>query len=457
MILPVSLVFGHVIIATGNMTFYDCGAVSQLNQSSQCLACVSSVWRCNWCPLDQVCTHNHSCPNQHIILNQRESAGSTSCPLVFALQSSALVPLGLSTTVVLRGQNLDVYTDEAQYVCVVEIEGVQFNLTAAVEKTHDNTNTFTCSPHQFQYAVSQLQYSAPVYLRRGERRIDTSPGLRLQLYDCSAGQSDCSQCRAVPEEYGCVWCPGSPAPSCVYNQSCTSLPADTCPPPRITQVLPVSGPLEGGVLVTITGSNLGMTYHDVVGGVTVAGVQCLPQPEGYQISTRVVCELQPSRRQREGPVLVTVGTTPPGRSTQNFTYQDPQLLDLVPDKGPLSGGTRLTIRGRQLLTGQKSDLSAFLGSQPCYIVEEVNDTQLVCQTGSSNQTGGVTVRVLFGKAERTIPSVKFHYLDNPVITDASPAESFYAGGRVIVVTGRNLDVVQQPIIAVWVEPVEVQS
>ncbi|XP_037628566.1 plexin-B1 [Sebastes umbrosus] len=456
MILPVSLMFGHVTITTGSMTFYDCGAVSRLNQSSQCLACVSSVWRCNWCPLDQLCTHNHSCPNQHIILNQKESPGPTSCPLVFALQSSALVPLGLSTTVVLRGRNLDVYTDETQYVCVVEIEGVQFNLTAAVEKTPDNTHTFTCSPHQFQYAVSQLQYSTAVYLRRGERRIDTSPGLQLQLYDCSAGQSDCSQCRAVPEEYGCVWCSGSPAPSCVYNQSCSSAPADTCPPPQITQVLPVSGPLEGGVLVTISGSNLGMRYQDVMGGVTVAGVQCVPQPEGYQISTRVVCELQSSGRQTEGPVLVTVGTTPPGRSTQIFTYQDPQLLDLVPDKGPVSGGTRLTIRGRQLLTGQKSDLSAFLGPQTCYIVGEVKDSQLVCQTGPSNQTGAVKLRVLFGKAERTVPNVTFRYLDDPVITDATPAESFYAGGRDVMVTGKNLGVVQQPIISVWVEPVEGQ-
>uniref|UniRef100_A0A8P4G3B7 Plexin B3 n=1 Tax=Dicentrarchus labrax TaxID=13489 RepID=A0A8P4G3B7_DICLA len=278
----------------------------------------------------------------------------------------------------------------------------------------------------------------------------------VQLYDCSAGQSDCSQCRAVPQEYGCVWCPGSPAPSCIYNQSCSSVPADNCPPPQITEVRPVSGPLEGGVLVTITGSNLGMRYKDVVGGVTVAGVQCLPQPEGYQVSTRVVCELQPSGKQTRGHVLVTVGTTPPGRSKQIFTYQDPQLLDLVPDKGPVSGGTQLTIRGRQLLTGQKSDLSAFLGPQPCYIVEEVNDTQLVCQTGSSNQTGGVPVRVLFGKAERTVPSVTFRYLDDPAITDATPAESFYAGGRVVMVTGRNLDVVQQPIIAVWVEPLEVQ-
>uniref|UniRef100_A0A7N8XWN4 Plexin-B1 n=1 Tax=Mastacembelus armatus TaxID=205130 RepID=A0A7N8XWN4_9TELE len=391
MILPVSLMFGHVIITRGNMTFYDCGAVSRLNQSSQCLACVSSVWRCNWCPLDQLCTHNHTCPNQHIILNQR-------------------VRPAVCLTVCL--------SDEAQYECVVEIEGVQFSLSAAVEKRHDNTHTFTCSPKISPANVCFLFY--PVL-----------------LYDCSAGQSDCSQCRAVPEEYGCVWCPGGPSPSCV-------------------SVLPVSGPLEGGVLVTIIGSNLGMRYQDVVGGVTVAGVQCLAQPEGYQISTRVVCELQPSGKQREGPVLVTVGTTPPGRSTQIFTYQDPQLLDLVPDKGPVSGGTRLTIRGRQLLTGQPSDLSAFLGPQPCYIVEEVTDTQLVCQTGSSNQTGGVTVRILFGKAERTVPSVTFHYLNDPIITDATPAESFYAGGRVIMVTGRNLDVVQQPIISVWVEPLEIQ-
>uniref|UniRef100_H3CGU4 Sema domain-containing protein n=1 Tax=Tetraodon nigroviridis TaxID=99883 RepID=H3CGU4_TETNG len=354
MALPVSLVFGHVTIATSSMTFYDCAAF-------RCLACVGSAWGCNWCPLDQLCTHNLSCPSQHIILSQRvrqDSPGPTSCPLVFGLQSSALVPLGVSTSLVLRGRNLDVYTkDEAQYECVVEMEGVQHRLAAAVEKSHDNTDTFTCSPHT-GFALSQLQYSVPVYLRRGERRIDASPGLRIQLYDCSAGQSDCSQCRAVPAEYGCVWCPGSPSPSCVYNQSCSSTPEDSCPPPQITQVQPVSGPLEGGVLVTITGSNLGMRYQDVVGGITVAGIWCPPfrpkgtrSPPGLSAALSVVCELQPSGKQREGPVQVRVGAAPPGRSLQVFTYQDPQLLGLVPDKGPVSGGTRLTIRGRQLLTG----------------------------------------------------------------------------------------------------------
>uniref|UniRef100_A0A8C3A4V2 Plexin-B1 n=1 Tax=Cyclopterus lumpus TaxID=8103 RepID=A0A8C3A4V2_CYCLU len=482
MVLPVSLMFGHVTVTTGDMTFYDCGAVSRLNQSSQCLACVSSVWRCNWCPLDQLCTHNHSCVNQHIILNQRVrqpvclptclSVCLSAClgryvlPCLSSVNRSLLVPLPVRLRsrsnlitglcylfVYLYYNNTVPLQDEAQYVCVVQIEGVQINLTAAVEKTHDNTNTFTCSPHQVTPPSCDSPHQVTPPSCDNPHQV-TPPS--FQLYDCSAGQSDCSQCRAVPEEYGCVWCSGSPTPSCVYNQSCTSVPADTCPPPQITHVLPVSGPLEGGVLVTVTGSNLGMRYQDVVGGVTVAGVQCPPQPEGYQISTRVVCELQSSGKQREGPVLVTVGTTPPGKSKQIFTFQDPQLRDLVPDKGPVSGGTRLTIRGKQLLTGQKSDLSAFLGPQPCYIVEEVTDSQLVCQTGPSNQTAEVSLRVLFGKAERTVPNVTFRYLDDPVITDVTPAESFYEGGRVVLVTGRNLGVVQQPIISVWVEPLEVQ-
>lgn len=111
-----------------------------------------------------------------VSIQQQDSQGATSCPLVFAMQSSALVPLGLSTTVVLRGKNLHVYSvrtavlahalfycvsllltlcvcvlrpqDEASYTCVVEIEGIQVELPATVEESRDHTHTFTCSPHQ---------------------------------------------------------------------------------------------------------------------------------------------------------------------------------------------------------------------------------------------------------------------------------------------------------------------
>uniref|UniRef100_A0A3P9AEV1 Sema domain-containing protein n=1 Tax=Esox lucius TaxID=8010 RepID=A0A3P9AEV1_ESOLU len=458
MSLRVSVMFRDVTISTSNITFYDCKAVGRLNSTSPCMACVGSVWPCNWCALDELCTHNSNCPKEHIISNSLLQApqGPDSCPSVWALQSSPLVPVGFLSPLALMGRNLDMFQGEEPYACVVVVEGEELKLNATLKKDPETqAYTFTCSPHKFQYRLKQLEYSAPIFLQRGSHRIDSAPSLRLQLYDCAVGQSDCSQCRAVSSEYGCVWC-GGESPGCVYNLSCTSPPGpvQTCPAPQITQIQPVSGPVEGGVLVTIHGSNLGMHYQDIQGGVTVAGVSCQPQPQGYIISTRIVCELKPSRQETEGPVIVTVGDSEPGQSLQTFTYQDPQLSSIIPDKGPVSGGTTLTIHGTQLLTGQRKDLTAYVGQQPCHIVDEVSGTHLLCRTSPSNQTGEVSVSVLFGKAERIVPGKRFCYMEDPVITDAFPAESFYEGGRGIKVTGRNLDVVQQPMISVWVEPME---
>ncbi|XP_076133135.1 plexin-B3 [Alosa pseudoharengus] len=454
MALRVSLMFGDVTIAHTNLTFYDCRAVGRLNATSPCMACVGSRWPCHWCALDEVCTHERSCPRQHIIYNAGENSsprGMDSCPCVWALQGSSLVPVGFDKELYLLGKNLDMFEDEEDYVCVVEIEGRSLMLPATLIRGEKQMHTFKCSAQQYQYSVQQLEYSAPVYLLRGTRRIDSAPNIRLQLYNCSVGQSDCSQCRAVAPAYRCVWCGGENS-GCVYSDACTDRHKDSCPPPLITKIQPTTGPLEGGIHVTIWGSNLGQRFEDIQHGVTVAGVRCKPLPEGYLISTRIVCELQRST-QIKGPVMITVGDSPPGRSLQSFTYQDPQLVGIEPDKGPVSGGTRLTVKGSHLLTGQRSDLKAFVGQQPCYIVEEVNDTQLVCRTSRANHTSELTVRVLFGKAERTVGNAVFRYLQDPIITDASPAESFYGGGRAITVRGENFDIIQQPMMSMWVEPV----
>lgn len=82
----------------------------------------------------------------------------------------------------------------------------------------------------------------------------------------------------------------------------------------------------------------------------------------------IMCELQPSTNVTAGPVVVTVGSSAdPGQSLQTFTYQNPKLGRIVPSKGPMAGGTRLTVHGAQLLTGQDTDLRAFVGSQPCHM------------------------------------------------------------------------------------------
>uniref|UniRef100_A0A673GT86 Plexin-B3-like n=1 Tax=Sinocyclocheilus rhinocerous TaxID=307959 RepID=A0A673GT86_9TELE len=414
-----ALKFGDVTISHTNITFYDCKAVGRLNATSPCMACVNSMWPCHWCVKDELCTHDKSCPRQHVIYNSRSSPrGPDSCPCVWALQSFPLVPVGFDTELSLQGKNLDIF--EVMLICRLSshpIHCARVNMLALTFHAH----------------------------------CDLCFCVTVQLYDCSVGQSDCSQCRAVAANYGCVWC-ADETPGCVYNQSCTSGTMDTCPPPLITEVEPLTGPLEGGILLTIQGSNLGQSFQDIQAGVTVAGVTCTPLPEAYRISNSIVCELQASANVTAGPVVITVRGSEKGESPQTFSYQNPQLSRIVPEKGPLAGGTMLTVHGSRLLTGQRTEQRSdqITGLQAAL----VSDTWLICRTSHSNQTGRVPVKVVFGKAERILDSVLFSYMEDPVITDATPVESFYGGGRLIYVTGQNLNVVQQPKMSVSYEPRE---
>uniref|UniRef100_A0A671LEW2 Plexin-B1 n=1 Tax=Sinocyclocheilus anshuiensis TaxID=1608454 RepID=A0A671LEW2_9TELE len=370
-----ALRFGDVTISHTNITFYDCKAVGRLNTTSPCMACVSSIWPCHWCVKDELCTHDKSCPRQHVIYNSRVSElslprGPDSCPCVWALQSSPLVPVGFDSELSLQGKNLDIF--EVMLICRLSFHPIHF---------------------LYLLVVSSLRLICVC--------------VTVQLYDCSVGQSDCSQCRAVAGNYGCVWC-ADETPGCVYNQSCTSGTMDTCPPPLITEVEPLTGPLEGGILLTIQGSNLGQSFQDIQAGVTVAGVTCRPLPEAYRISTSIVCELQASANATAGPVVITIRGSEKGESQQMFSYQNPQLSRIVPEKGPLAGGTMLTVHGSQLLTGQRTEQSS----------DQIAGLH-------SNQTGRVPVKVVFGKAERILDSVLFSYMEDAVITDATPTESFY--------------------------------
>uniref|UniRef100_A0A8C1WEI1 Plexin-B1 n=1 Tax=Cyprinus carpio TaxID=7962 RepID=A0A8C1WEI1_CYPCA len=453
---PMALRFGDVTISHTNITFYDCKAVGRLNATSPCMACVSSMWPCHWCVKDELCTHAKSCPRQHIIYNSRVSIpppglyhlltanqdhyrqstgsrplkvkikeyyytwrsseqslphGPDSCPCVWALQSSPLVPVGFDSELSLQGKNLDIF--EVMLICCLS-----FHL------------------------------------------------IHLQLYDCSVGQSDCSQCRAVAANYGCVWC-ADETPGCVYNQSCTTGTVDTCPPPLITEVEPLTGPLEGGILLTIQGSNLGQSFQDIQAGVTVAGVTCRPLPEAYRISTSIVCELQASANVTAGPVVITVRGSEKRESQQTFSYQNPQLSRIVPEKGPLAGGTMLTVHGSQLLTGQRTeqssdqiaDLQAFMGSKPCRIsayvsfclqIQElctnVTSERMICKSPMVEPKSRI-VRVWFEMDNvhidfHTVKNKPFMYHPNPDLfqlnSESRGTPIRFKPGGVLAVEGKGL-------------------
>uniref|UniRef100_A0A8C9XDK0 Plexin-B1 n=1 Tax=Sander lucioperca TaxID=283035 RepID=A0A8C9XDK0_SANLU len=266
----------------------------------------------------------------------------------------------------------------------------------------------------------------------------------LTLYNCSVGRSDCSRCHTADHKYGCVWCGGARA-SCLYSDSCSEPVQQMCPAPVIHSIEPLSGLLEGGTMVTISGSNLGQKAEDILYSVSVAGIPCTVIPSLYEVSSRIVCRTKASGGEKVGSSNCLLLPSSPH-------FQDPFVMGVSPERGPKAGGTSLTIIGRNLLTGRPSDLTITVGGVTCHIVSEVQSTSVQCVTGSSNKTGDLRVTLHYGSSQRHLHTSAYCYTHNPNITHATPAKSFLDGGRLIYVSGQNLDVVQEPRMVVAVFP-----
>uniref|UniRef100_A0A8C8K596 Plexin-B1 n=1 Tax=Oncorhynchus tshawytscha TaxID=74940 RepID=A0A8C8K596_ONCTS len=275
----------------------------------------------------------------------------------------------------------------------------------------------------------------------------------MTLYNCSVGRSDCSRCHTADQKYGCVWCGGGQS-TCLYGDSCSEPIEQTCPAPVIHAIEPLSGLVEGGTVVTISGSNLGQKAEDILHSVSVAGVSCSVIPHLYEVSSRIVCKTEASGGEKMGQVSVEVSGGEFGLSSQRFSYQDPFVMEVSPQRGPMAGGSSLTITGRNLLTGRPSDITVTVGGVPCVISSEVQEGSVVCVTGSSNGTGEHRVTLRYGESQRHLHESAYRYTPNPNITQAAPAKSFLSGGRLVFVSGHNLDVVQEPRMLVTLSPYE---
>ncbi|XP_049436710.1 plexin-B1 isoform X2 [Epinephelus fuscoguttatus] len=444
-----SLRFTNVTVAETEFTFYNCSLVQQLSGRRPCQGCVSSRWGCNWCIHQHVCTHKHTCSQGVTIYNQNE------CPCVEKVQDSSLLPVNVERKVTLVGQYLNLFQDEnLDYECVLDIENQSVVVDADVEPDATQQSVFfiTCQPHQYAYSALMEEYPAMINIRRKNNfLIDSADDLYVTLFNCSVGRSDCSRCRTADPKYGCVWCGGAASSHCVYQDSCTEEIKHTCPAPVIHFLDPVSGPVEGGTVVTISGSNLGQRAEDIQNSVTVAGVPCSVIHSRYEVSSRIVCETTSSGGEKSGQASVRVRGGGVGLSAQMFSFQDPVLSSIFPQRGPKAGGSSLTITGRRLRTGHPSEVSVLIGGVPC-VVLNIQEDQISCLTRGSNRTGehGITVR--FGGTERHLQGSVYHYTPNPNISSATPSKSFLSGGRIIRVSGQNLDVVQEPKMRVTLSP-----
>uniref|UniRef100_A0A8C5SYS9 Plexin B1 n=1 Tax=Laticauda laticaudata TaxID=8630 RepID=A0A8C5SYS9_LATLA len=365
-------------------------------------------------------------------LMEEYSWGPEACPCVTSIQGSSLMPVNVQRKITLIGKNFHLYQDQLwDYECALVLEGKTLSVEAYIEQDENDPSTFliTCQLHQVRASWEKSH---------------------VTLYNCSVGHLDCSRCQTADAKYSCVWC-GGEQPSCLFQDSCKEEVADTCPAPLIHAVYPLTGLVEGGTRITITGSNLGQKHQDIAETVTVAGIPCEVDALVYEISSSIVCTTGRSGTERSGHVVVEVPGGGQGISAHVFTYQ---LKFVSPVRGPKAGGTSLTLIGSKLLTGNPSRISIWVGHFPCYIHSEMQEHELLCQTSASNVSTEFSITVKYGDQERKLEHSFFKYTLDPNITYAEPAKSFQSGGREIKVRGHNLDVVQWPKVRVTISPLE---
>ena len=194
------------------------------------------------------------------------------------------------------------------------------------------------------------------------------------LYDCPSLADGCSSCLGanLGTGFDCGWCDESSDDMCRVSEDCRS-PAQFattpsgCPAVTITSVLPASGPPEGGTTVTITGTDLGVTYADVENNVTISSSPCITQEDGYISGTQIVCETT-AFTSGPGPKDVNV-TVQRGTSSSVvvggslFTVVAPTVIGVEPSFGPMSGGTSITIRGTGLNISNVEDTQVTLDGE----------------------------------------------------------------------------------------------
>ncbi|XP_063783225.1 plexin-B2 [Pseudophryne corroboree] len=408
---------GRVSFANYSYQFYNCEKSMNLSENLPCTSCVNTEWECRWDIANHECV-DPSTSDEPVTISMEDK-----CPQ-FLEPEPLFVPMAQKMTITFNGQNLDSFqgasfiagNDKLKYKDTVSEENGMFSLS------------LPAFPVQNKEIVP-----LDIYIKVNEKKIDSK--LNVNLYNCFYGRSDCSLCLAADPKYHCVWCNNK----CVYKDMCRGTGATECPAPIITDFTPKAAPLNGGILLTIMGSNLGIIPADVE-EIKVADVNCKFQPEAYSVSTRVVCEVGDATADQSGRIEIMIKSKR-GVSPDNliFTYQEPNPTSLKPTEGVLAGGTKITITGNNLKTGSKNDVRVTLDDNNCEVI--TFGEEMVCVTSAATKEGDVKVIMYYG-SDTVKEAGTFSYRSNPVIYQFSPDRSFASGGRNVTVSGKGFNLVQ---------------
>ncbi|CAL8354397.1 unnamed protein product, partial [Gadus morhua 'NCC'] len=428
--------------ASVDFVFYNCS----VHQS--CLSCVNGSYPCHWCKYRHMCTQNvNDCSFQEGRVNISED-----CPQILP-STQIYIPVGVTKPITLAAKNLpQPQSGQKNYECVFHIQGETYSVTAL----RFNSTSIQCQKTSYTYEGNDIS-DLPVNLSvvwNNNFVIDNPYNIKAHLYKCPAMRDSCGMCLKADPRFECGWCVQEK--KCSLRQECA--PAESswmhattgnsrCAHPKITKLSPETGPTQGGTMLTITGENLGLHFKDIQNGVRIGKVTCIPQEDQYISAEQIVCRLADatgySVQDARVEVCVRDCIHPDYKATsvKSFTFVSPYFTRVHPSNGPLSGGTKITIKGNSLNAG--SAVALKIGLHFCRF-ERRNEKEIVCVTPVGKNLGPTPVMVDINAAELRNPEVKFNYTDDPTILRIEPDWSIASGGTLLTITGTNLATIKEP-------------
>jgi YVTN family beta-propeller protein len=199
--------------------------------------------------------------------------------------------------------------------------------------------------------------------------------------------------------------------------------------PMVSAISPTAGPVSGGTPVTITGTNLAGATAVGFGGTAALGFT-------IDSATQITATAPAGGA---GTVADITVTTPAGTSADSaadhYTYTaGPAVTALSPARGPIGGGTPVTITGANLAGAT----AVTFGATAATGFTVVSATEITA-TAPAGSVGAVDVTVTTPRGTSpTSAADAFTYVAAPAVSALSPNSGSTTGGTSVVITGTSL-------------------
>lgn len=447
------------------LTFYNCSF------HRRCLSCARTIFPCKWLLQGSMCSDAADVPVQEDQFIFSSSADVwKSCPRI-ALQPEGqglFAHVGYEATFALELLAKQAFQDS--FKCIFVGPGhssgsivVPAGYTASAGS--GNKGVLTCTlgalpdPREMNLKVSWSS-TDDEGLTEPIKYLDNQQDINVTVYRCSSLAKFCGRCLMLDLVYNCGWCELGDTGQCSGRSQCSGnfiQRPSVCRNPTIDNFFPKFGPTEGDTLITVTGQNLGLNNSDIGENIAIVSnatsgpvreVKCAI--ESYEPSQRIVCRT-PESVPLVGHLRVTVRAQS-GQDQQQavssafFEFARPEVKEIRPKQGPVSGGTSVTISGKYLGIGSSMSVS-FGNALPCQLPKREAgrpESTIQCTTPKmSVRPGPYDVSVRIDKF-LSINREWFTYNEDPTIDSVIPRDIIRSGGISITVTGQRLDVVQEP-------------